>query len=370
MPERFAAILCRNGNYDLTAPDLGNPSTVERVVGRFVKNLPTPSGLTVLQRTNAAFMAGLDPRADWPVIRTISGRSDTTVGWSSSVELFAGLESNYRPAVHYFDDRDHTPRGYWADLEYFLLARTFDTRRDRPALRFSDCTIDDDAGDGDPLDGDTIGTINGYVDYDRRTASSSPEAVEFEVFVRKNDQLDDAPGSTGWARLTPRRTGPFAPSPGEWVHYTLSENGDLLDDHLLLTDADGLVHTPLTPLSTNRRIARFQRAALAALPALFVCGAPRPGERFQVLLSGRPGADWTLALQLGTALGPSTGVSGAAGVVLHGTLDEHGISDLSLPLPAHARLWPRLWAQAWIAGRMAPPVATTIQRLPEGSLPR
>src|SRR5262249_38575031 len=62
----------------------------------------------------------------------------------------------------------------------------------------------------------------------------------------------------GMAVLTPRRTAPFAPEPGAAVHFTLTENGMLVAEHLLFADANGLVRTPLVPLALARRHARFE----------------------------------------------------------------------------------------------------------------
>jgi hypothetical protein len=203
-------------------------------------------------------MATLAPAADWPVLRTINGRADTRAGWASAVGLFEVLAETYRPGVHYFDEREHEPDGYWSPLERALIRRTCAVRRDRPSLRFGGCTLDEDAGDGSRTSGDPIGTLGGRVDYDPGTAASAFEHVRFDVFVRAEGELDDAQEAEGFAVLTPRRTGPFVPSPGERVRFTLWEGATLVAEHWLLADELGLVHTPPVPLATTRREARFE----------------------------------------------------------------------------------------------------------------
>jgi hypothetical protein len=267
-PERFAAILCRNGLYDVLATDYKNPTLVQKLFGSFALDLPTRAGIPITQRTNAVTMAKREPLVEWPVIRTLNGRNDETVGWMSAVELYRGLAEAERPAVHYFDERTHNPNGYWKGVQTALLTRTFQTRRDRPSLRFDGCTLDDDPGNGQRLDGDLVGTINGYLDYDPSTASATEQALDFDVYLRDSGALDDAPQSTGFAALTPRRTAPFALEPGESVHFTLRAGAALVDEQLLFADEHGLVHTALVPLSTARSHARFERLEGPGKPTL------------------------------------------------------------------------------------------------------
>lgn len=362
-PDRFAAILCRNGLYDVRAEDYRNRDIFQRLYGRFDLGLKMPSGLPVLDRLHARFMANRNRSEDWPVIRTISGRNDETVGWSSAVDLFAGLAEAHRPAVHYFDERTHMPQGYWATLERALLARTFQVRRDRPSLRFERCTLDDDPGDGTRTDGDPVGAINAYVEYDPRTASATASGLDFDVYLRDNGFLDDSPSATGWARLTPRRTGPFGLTPGERIHYTLRRGATIVDEHVLTVDPDGLVHTPLVPLERIPRTARFERWSPDATH-LFLGAGPISGDFLQAVVSGTPGAAWSLTLGLGTSSGAPFARPGVDHVVLSGVFDATGLADVwlrSLPnLPAGSWLWGRVFT----AGRNWPLHGVPIQIWP------
>jgi hypothetical protein len=362
-PERFAAILCRNGLYDMEADDYRNPALIQRLYGDFALGLRTREGMPILERLRASHMASLDPAADWPVIRTISGRNDETVGWWSAVQLFAGLAAAYRPAVHYFDERTHTPLGYWADLERTLLARTCTVRRDRPALRFTRFSLDDEPGDGTRSHGDAVGTINGYADYDPTTASATASGVDLDVFLRASGALDDSPSATGWAALTPRRTKPFVLAPGERVRYALSANGKLVGEHVLRADAQGLVTTPRVPLERGLRHVRFERWSPG--PAnLFLGAAPLAGKYLQFIVSGAPGESWNLALGLGDASGGAFGQPGVDHAVLRGMLDGDGLAErwLRIPIDLPAGAW--IWGRALTGGRLWPPVGVAVQHWP------
>jgi hypothetical protein len=358
-PERFAAALLRNGLYDLRATDYRNPGLFQTLFGAFALDLRTRDGISILERTRAVFMAGHDLSREWPVLRTINGRNDETVGWTSAVGLFAGLAQLGRPAVHYFDERTHNPIGYWRGLERQLLKRTCQTRRDRPTLRFTGCTLDGDPGQGSRTEGDAVGTINGYLDYDPLTASSSADALDFDVYLRDEGALDDAPEARAWAQLGPWRTGPFAPQPGEAVLYTLRAGGRLVDEHLLFADAHGRVRTPPAPLDSTRRAARFERGAAAAPRPLFVGEAPIPGDELQIVLRGQPGQSWSVFVSAGGAQGPSSRLSNL--VVRSGVFGQSGLADLAVPLPGFLPDGIRLWTRALVGSVLTPFAVVTVQ---------
>ncbi len=360
-PERFAAALLRNGLYDLEATDYRNPGLFQSLFGSFGLELRTRDGLSILERTNAVFMAGQEPAREWPVLRTLSGRMDETVGWMSAVGLFEGLARVGRPAVHYFDERTHNPNGYWKGLERALLKRTFQTRRDRPSLRFSDCTLDDDPGHGGRTEGDLVGTINGYLDYDPLTASADANALDFDVYLRALGALDDAPRERAWAGLGPWRTGPFAPEAGEPVLYTLRAGGVLVDEHLLFADAYGRVRTPPVPLDTSRRACRFERGAPAAPRTLFVGAAPIAGDDLQVVLRGAHGRPWLLVVSAGNALEPSPLPAFQNLIVRSGVFGASGLADLWLPLPRFLPAGVRLWTRALVGTNLTPFQVVTVQ---------
>lgn len=355
-PERFAAALLRNGLYDLTATDYRNPGAFERLFGSLSLDLSTRDGLPILARTDASFMAAREPARDWPVIRTINGRNDETVGWMSAVRMMRGLAAAARPAVHYFDQRTHNPNGDWQPLERALIGRTCQVRRDRPSLRFDAFSLDDEPGDGTRTDGDLVGAVNAYLDYDPASASSSETRLDFEVFLRDVGVLDDSPGGAASVVLTPCRTGAFRPLPGEAVHFTQLAEGRLVDEHLLFADAYGRVRTPAVRLDHSNRACRFERGTPATRAELFLGAAPFAGEGAQVVLRGTPGAPWALFLRLAFPRAPA-GFS----LVLQGVLDERGLADLTPAVPRMTPAGSTLAARALIGGRFSPLVTVTTQ---------
>jgi S-formylglutathione hydrolase FrmB len=355
-PERFSAALLRNGLYDLQAGDYRNTALFQTLFGRFEWNLLLRSGVPILARTHAGYRAGLDRHRDWPIVRTLNGRNDPVVGWRSAVELYDAMARSGRPAVHYFDEREHSPSGYWRGLEPRLLARTFQTRRDRPSLRFGACTLDDDPGSGRPSEGTRVGTINGYVDYDRATARATATAVDFDVFVRREGALDDAPAEVAEATLQPWRTGLFQPQAGEAALFTLRAGAELRRQRLLFADGDGRVTTPAVELAVARQHVEFALGTLETHAPLFLAAPARAGDAEQVVVRGIPRGSYLVALALGDRFGPRT----SPFRLERGTLEETGIRELAVPL---ARALPDgawLWARARIGAATSPPVGVPL----------
>ena len=311
-PEPFAAAFARNGNYDFGADDINNMMLLENLYGDEQLDLWTDRDLPVYDRTRGEFMAQLDPGRDWPIVRTINGRNDTTSGWSSVPSLIGGMQAARRPAAFYFDQREHVPFGYWTDMESVLLNRTFDQRRDQPILHFGEVGLDDDPGDGDPASGDPIGAVGAYTVFDKNAPIQTATSLEIEVSLRDKNVLDDAPGDSTTARLTPRRLSTFGLHPGQWVRFCLTEGTTLLDEHLLQVDAHGLVQTPPTELAKDKRLARFELLETCHQPPVFAPGQelekphePCPPELFaadaanasgmlQLVFFGPPKSSWVL----------------------------------------------------------------------------
>jgi hypothetical protein len=362
-PERFAAAHFRNGLYDLEADDYRNPGAFGGLFGALKLNLPTLAGLPILTRTNALGMSRREPAREWPLIRTVNGRNDETVGWASAVALFDGLAQDERPAVHYWDLREHNPNGYWKDLERALLKRTFQLRRDRPLVRFLACSLDDDAGDGTREDGDAIGSINSAVDFDPATASATLDELHFELFLRAGGLLDDAPAPRGFVGLAPRRTGPFALAPGELVHFELHEGATRVDEHVLQADALGRLRTPRVPVAITRRSARFRRWT-GATGELFLGAAPLRGELFQCALRGPAGTPWTIFLALGDASGAFGTTPGVDLISLAGIFDAHGFASREVPLPASLPAGTWIWGRALSGGSLGALRSVAVQDWP------
>src|ERR1051325_5346507 len=103
-----------------------------------------------------------------------AGRHDFTVGWDAKQGFYAAMETYRLGGIQYWDNRDHPSELYPAALAPMLslpwLYR-FKTNLSWPA--FSHCSANGDPGAFTLASGDSLGTINGYLDWDPAVADSA-----------------------------------------------------------------------------------------------------------------------------------------------------------------------------------------------------
>lgn len=135
-------------------------------------------------------------------------------------------------------DRGHTsefgwqddPRGWRALLEarqpfaaawsgnagrYPAFRRFNEMNWDGTIPAFSNCSLDNNPGNGDPADGDYYGQINGWLLWDDQDRLDQPGRWEMTVFL-----LDDCPRDRCTVDLTPRHCRQFRAKPGERFAWT------------------------------------------------------------------------------------------------------------------------------------------------------
>ncbi len=308
LPDRFASAFSKNGNSNARMlPPLHAFPNIE-MWGEAAWNNPTPTGEGVWDLADANWMSERDRARDWPLIQFLQGRQDVVIGWEPVPLITSTLTEHRRPFRLYFDERTHGTHifGNWMPWEPLLIERFLEERLGVPQLAVSEATVDGDPGGGDPAEGDPWGAVGAAVDWDRSAVVEGPDFVEFRVWLRSEGAPDDSPEDSGRAILTPRRLNLWDPAAGDWVLFQMRENGVLLDEHLIQTDAWGWTPSPSTPLSRTPREARWEAWTPPPAPGLFVGGAPAPGDTVQAVLFGSPGEAWSLygSLRLGTTITP------------------------------------------------------------------
>lgn len=86
---------------------------------------------------------------------------------------------------------------------------------------FSNCSLDNNPGNGDPADGDPCGQLNGYLLWDDKDAVDAPGRWEMTLYL-----VADAPRETCLVDVTPRHCRNFKPKPGEKFHWTNASIAD------------------------------------------------------------------------------------------------------------------------------------------------
>jgi len=177
-----------------------------------------------------------------------SGRHDETVGWKEKLGYFELMRVHRQGHMEYWDNRDHGgiqfPGGMAPNLDLRYLYR-FRSNLSWPA--FSNCSADNVVGDGTAASGDSLGTINGYMEWDP-ALSDTTNGWGVTLSTRGLATLWGplpAPDSLT-VDVTPRRLQLFHPASGAHIDWTAKRlaDGAIVQTGSVNVDALGLVTIP------------------------------------------------------------------------------------------------------------------------------
>ena len=121
--------------------------------------------------------------------------------------------------------------------------------RNQSLPAFTNCSQDDNMGNGDPADGDPAGNINCYLLWQTSDIVDQVGRWEMTVYL-----IGASPDASCTVDLTPRRCQAFAPSPGtncDWTNTDVTTSGQV-GSGTVTTDADGLVTLTGITVSKNK----------------------------------------------------------------------------------------------------------------------
>lgn len=252
-PERVAAVWGTVPRADMGfRPDpAGHPRPAfNRMWGDVTAvNLPTDEGLLVYDRMNARYLAGLNAARGLAPMVMFSGRNDIVVGWNEKPPWYEAMQTHRHGGYFFWDNRTHggvnAAPGAWTPMETPRYLYRF--RRDRSFPALSNCSADHDPGNGDPAVGDSVGTINGFVEWDT-TIVDQPGRWKVTLSLRNlvtRWGTMVAPESCA-VDLTPRRIQAFVVAPGTVYSYRVerSSDGAAVQSGLLIPDSLGLITVP------------------------------------------------------------------------------------------------------------------------------
>jgi len=164
------------------------------------------------------------------------GRKDHTSAWQDQVDMVRAMTEMRHGFAFAWNNGDHsTGVAPAAEIQRWYPAARFARNLSYPA--FSESSIDDDPGEGDPANGDLVGGINlGFVWTDPAEDPSS-----WSVTI--SNEICEAPMTVS---VTPRRAQHFLPAPGAAVRYVTSSGsqGSLVADAHGLVTVQGVVIAP------------------------------------------------------------------------------------------------------------------------------
>jgi pimeloyl-ACP methyl ester carboxylesterase len=166
-----------------------------------------------------------------------NGKNDGGIGWPQAVRFYEALQETRRPHVFVWGQGGHGQR---ARMPVSLGERVLpiDVRTDQSLPAFTECSLDDEPGNGDPQDGDPEGQVNLYLAWE--TEDLVDHQTEWAVTVRL---IPKAPEDACTVDVTPRRLQHFRVRPGETVRWTSTapDTGQIVQSGTTSADRWGLI---------------------------------------------------------------------------------------------------------------------------------
>ncbi len=174
-----------------------------------------------------------------------NGKNDSAIGWQQAVDFVNCLQETRRPHLFIFGQGGHSQRtvlpGNNSEREMMI-----DVRTDQSLPAFTRCSLDDDPGNGDPLDGDSAGQINRWLYWETSDIVDSVNRWEMTVLL-----MDEASEDNCLTDITPRKVQRFKPAAGELLKWQNidSETGEILESGDITVDQWGLFTVEQTVVS-------------------------------------------------------------------------------------------------------------------------
>lgn len=234
-----------------TSPTL--TATFERMWSPFTVDLPTIEGVPVFEWMDGRSLAERYRRRGASPVIAFAGRNDLIVSWQEKPLLFQALENNRAGETWFWDNREHvTPstQTQW-EPEQMDEQQLYRYRLDRSYPALSRCSANSNPGDGSLTSGDTLGTLNGFVQWDEDFVDTQGRwecVLRPHALQTRNGTL--APPANITVDVTPRRLQNFQVSDRTEYAYTVSDatTGVPVTSGILQADADYLITAPAIPV--------------------------------------------------------------------------------------------------------------------------
>ena len=286
-PDRIVAAMSVVGKVDFSyesEPDANaafNPGkpyreALSRLWGTTATNLSNTQALPVYSMVNDGALATMTAGPGAAYIVNFAGRNDIVVGWGEKIPFYQSLETNRIGGAQYWDNRDHYSTmilGGFGPMTDLTWLYRFRSNLSWPA--FSHGSANDDPGNGWLASGDSLGTLNGYMDWDPAVTDT---VTVWGVTLRTRALTTlwgvIAAPETVTVDVTPRRLQQFRPTPGvlvSWKAVRLADGAEV-QAGTVAVDAQGRVTVP--GVKTYRTGTRL---TLTATPSWLDAGPPSAG---------------------------------------------------------------------------------------------
>lgn len=253
----------------------------DRLWGTVASDLRMPDGTRVYQRMNAGALASsLEGRFIPPIIM-YSGRNDQVVGWAEKIPFYRAMQKHRAGGTFYWDRKDHYTgiASAWSNQMNYGIPYLYRFRTNLSFPAFSNCAADRNPGTGAATDGDSVGTINGFLDWNP-SITDQPDVWGVTLSLRNLMTAwgaMPAPEST-IVDVTPRRLQRFIITPGATYPYSVRRitDGAIVQSGTAVTSVLGRLTIPRVKVHREGTVLLVGSVPIAANAD---ASAPRSGLR-------------------------------------------------------------------------------------------
>lgn len=150
-----------------------------------------------------------------PFVAVSNGKNDNLIGWSQAVSFAKALQQAKQPHVFRWGQNGHNQRVY-----YPLNQSTHDNpmviRKDKSLPAFTNCSLDDELGNGTQSSGSAEGQLNAYLYWDATTSEETTTSWTMPIGLIKKESCT--------VDITPRNCKVFKAKSKTSYYWALKEN--------------------------------------------------------------------------------------------------------------------------------------------------
>jgi len=227
IPEKIAAIYIRAPIFNMSISTVA--TYANQLWGTASTNLQTNEGYTRNQRLNSCYMVSEKINTSLPIMYTFCGKNDVNVGWTEKIAFYDSVNNSNHGGFHFWSQTNHfnSLTQWMPSFPNFSFFTRYRTNLSYPA--FSNCSLNDNPGNGNSTNGDSIGTINGYLDWSDDITDSTSK-WEITLFVKNllTSQGTLVAPDSGLTDITLRRLQKYSVPVGHTVFWENFRNGVLV----------------------------------------------------------------------------------------------------------------------------------------------
>ncbi len=208
----------------------------ERVYGPSNFNPLFEDGTPVWQYYNDIWYLQNNREKGTGLIVYSNGKNDEHIGWQQAVNFTKALQETKQPHVFWWGQEGHWQ---FAKLPINLSRETMllDLKVKQSLPAFTNCSLDDDFGNGDPAVGAAAGQVNGYLTWNPNTIVD--EAARWQIEI---NLIAEAPQDSCTVDITARKLQKFNLISGQELLYSVVQqsNQSVIDNGRVVVDEYGL----------------------------------------------------------------------------------------------------------------------------------